>query len=211
MTKPAAVFAFENVSIGNPEGAILDGFNLTVKPREKVLITGRSGIGKTTIFRLILGFRKPQDGQVLFRGEKVDSQIAWRVRRQVAYVSQDVALGHGTVRDFFDRVFSYRANAEIAPDERGIREMLDRLQMPPAILGKDLADISGGEKQRIGISAAILLQRQIFLLDEITAALDPDLKRDVMKIFLEKPEWTVLAIAHDTSQAAGNARTVRLQ
>ena len=210
MTSDKHILKYENVTVRQGDMAVLDDFNLAIKPQEKVILTGPSGVGKTTVLRLPLGFRRPDAGRVLFDGEEIDGDTVWSVRRRIAYVSQDVALGHGTVREFVDRAFSYRANSERTPMIQKINEALERLKLPAAILGKDLADISGGEKQRVAIAVSILLERDVFLLDEITSALDRELKKHVLDLFLNEPQWTVLAISHDAPPDSGHARTIRM-
>ncbi len=204
------IFEFRNVSLRTETKTVLDNFNLTVRSGEKVMMTGPSGVGKTTILRLPLGFRRPDAGQVLFRGQPVNGPTAWRIRREVAYVSQDVALGHGTAREFIDRTFSYRANMAAKPTAAALEGTLERLHLPTAILAQELADVSGGEKQRLGILVALLLGRRVFLLDEITSALDPALKAEMLTIFLENPDWTVLAVSHDTPPSLPAVRQVKL-
>jgi putative ABC transport system ATP-binding protein len=76
-------------------------------------------------------------------------------------------------------------------------ELLDFLELPEEILQKKLELLSGGEKQRIAIVIALLLQRKIFLLDEITSALDKNLKQKIMDFFLQKHDATVMLISHD--------------
>ncbi|MFO7821441.1 MAG: ATP-binding cassette domain-containing protein [Lentisphaeria bacterium] len=211
MTPPENIFRFANVTASNREIPILENFDLTVKAGEKVVLKGRSGIGKTTVLRLLLGFRKPDSGRVFFRDEEVDEDTVWKVRREVAYVSQDVALGHGTVADFIDTVFSYRANQGRRPDGGRINSFLKTFELPEEILDKELADVSGGEKQRIAVLVALLLGRKTFILDEITAALDPDLRDKVMGFFLHDPAVTVLAVSHDVNTDLTGVRQVDMR
>lgn len=204
------ILEYDRVTVCNDGESVLENFCLKLRKGEKVVITGRSGVGKTTVLRLPLGFRRPDAGHVLYKGTKIDEHLVWDVRREVAYISQDVALGHGTVQQFLDRMFSYRVNASLRSGRKQLAEELARLELPVSILKKSLADISGGEKQRIGILAALLLKRDIFLLDEITAALDPHLKQHIMTMFFKEPAWTVLAVSHDAPAETVGIREVKL-
>jgi putative ABC transport system ATP-binding protein len=188
---------FENVDIQFDGNYLFKNLTFDVKRGEKFLIYGESGIGKTTIFRLLLGFESPQVGMVYFDGRKLDVATVWDVRRRVAYVSQDVDIGSGTVLPLIYQAFSYRSNRSLRVDEARVREQFKFFRLKTSILHEDFEQLSGGEKQRIAIIIAILLERDIFFLDEATSSLDVELKHKVIQYFVSNREWTVLAISHD--------------
>lgn len=179
------------------ERKVLGGFDLRVERGEKVLVYGESGIGKSTLLRLLLGFAVPDAGEVLFAGRPLCPAAAWEARRRVAYVGQDLDVAGGRVGEFFDRSLGYKANASRRPESREVAETLESLELEPGLLEKDLADISGGERQRASLALALLLRRDLFLLDEVTSALDVPMKRKVIEAFASRPAWTVLTVSHD--------------
>lgn len=192
------LFRIEHISRQFSDKFVLRNFSLTVSAGEKLNIAGRSGIGKTTLFRLLLGFVTPDSGTIRFGGKELNDETMWQVRQQVAYVSQDLQIGRGGVAQLFDDTMNLKANRPLKKEaERLLPQLLRTFQLADSILDKSLESLSGGERQRVAIINALLLQRRIFFLDEVTSALDPDLKALVLDYFLGNPDFTVLYISHD--------------
>ncbi|AKB19549.1 MULTISPECIES: ATP-binding cassette domain-containing protein [unclassified Methanosarcina] len=191
------IIRYENAGISFGSKKILSNFTLCIPKGKKILMKGKSGTGKSTLFKILLGFKTLSEGSVYYRGKSLNPQVAWQVRKEVAYVSQDTDLGEGPVKDLLEEVRSYRPNREkIAPEKLQI--LMRELELEKDILEKDFETLSGGEKQRIGILIALLLEREIFLLDEVTSALDAGLKKKVADQFLKHNNWTLFVISHDT-------------
>lgn len=192
------MFTLEQLSKQFADNFVLNDFSYEISEGDKLNIAGRSGIGKTTLFRLLLGFEKPDSGRILFNGELLTDEKVWEVRRLVAYVSQDLAIGRGVVRRLFDETLSYKANLQHKHEaEKEITRYLSFFELPETILEKNIEELSGGERQRIAIVNALILKRKIFFLDEVTSALDPALKAKVLDFFLGNADFTVLYISHD--------------
>ena len=191
------VIEFKDVSIKFNDDYIFRNLNLSVNREDKVLIYGRSGIGKSVLLKMLLGFVMPTEGSIYFEGQPVDSKNVWNLRRKVAYVSQDVDIGSGTVEEMIRRVFSFKANAHLEYSKTKLAGLFREFKLEEDTLNKSIEDLSGGERQRIAIIVAIMLERSIYLLDEVTAALDAELKSKVIKYFVEDPDLTVIAISHD--------------
>ncbi len=189
---------FKNVSKQFSVHFVLQNFSFEIQKAEKINITGRSGIGKTTIFKLLLGFVKPDKGEILFKGEVLNDKTIWDFRKRIVYISQDLNIGSGKVYQLFEETLSLKANAELKTESlKSLNELLIQFELNETILNKDIEDLSGGEKQRIAIINGLLLNRDIFLLDEITSALDKTLKQKVIDFFYLHPNFTVLSISHD--------------
>ncbi|TQD26399.1 ATP-binding cassette domain-containing protein [Methanolobus vulcani] len=186
----------QNLSVSFDGKTILSDFNLSVVKGDKILIKGKSGIGKSTLFRMIMGFGKHHLGEIFLDKVKVDSDNIWDIRKKVAYVLQDTDIAEGKVSDLVDEVFSFKANKDAYGKEQLERIMSD-LFLSPRILNKEYMKLSGGEKQRICLMLALLSGKDIFLLDEVTAELDVTLKQKVVEMFFDNPQWTVLSISHD--------------
>ena len=104
------MFDIQNISKRFSENFVLQNFSFQISRGDKVNITGRSGIGKTTLFRLLLGFEKPDSGTISFEGNFLTDKSVWELRRRIAYVSQDLNIGTGKVQNLFDETMSFRAN-----------------------------------------------------------------------------------------------------
>jgi len=201
---------YENIGISFENRKILSGFNLTVKKNQKILLRGKSGTGKTTLLKILLGFTKPLEGTIYFKNRVIDSKTCWEARKEIAYVVQDTDLGEGKVKSLLDDVFSYRANKEKLDHEK-LRVFMRELELEDDILEKDFQELSGGEKQRIGILIALLLNRNIYLLDEVTSALDVKLKKKIADYFLARENWTLLIVSHDREWERDWMETISLE
>ncbi|HON92448.1 MAG TPA: ABC transporter ATP-binding protein [Sedimentisphaerales bacterium] len=187
----------KNVEIRFGDQAVLQGFSLSLEPGEKVLLTGPSGCGKSTVLRCFLGFVVPDAGSVSIDGVELTADTVWRLRQHVAYVGQEPDLGTGTAVQAVERPFHYRVNAGLKRNLDRIPELFERFHLGRDLLQKDVSSLSGGEKQRIALVSAILLDRRIFLLDEITSALDKVSKQSVADYFRERDDAAALIVAHD--------------
>jgi putative ABC transport system ATP-binding protein len=185
-----------NISVSYDGKMILSDFDLSVSRGEKILIKGRSGIGKSTLFRLIMGFGVQNSGEISLDGVPVDSDNIWDIRRRVAYVSQDTDIAEGKVSDLVDEVFSFKANKD-NPAKDDLEKIMKQFSLSSGLLDKEYMKLSGGEKQRIALVLALISGKDIFLLDEVTAELDADLKQKVVEMFFNNSQWTVLSISHD--------------
>jgi putative ABC transport system ATP-binding protein len=186
---------FQQISVSFNDKNILSDFSLFINSGEKVVITGKSGIGKSTIIKLLLGLIHPDQGNILFEGKKLDKKLIWEFRKKAAYVNQNSDIGEGLVKDQIKRYVNFKANRHHHTEK--IIKYLNEFSLTEDFLEKKIEELSGGERQRLAIVIALLLDRKIFLLDEITASLDSDLKQTVADYFLNNPEWTVIAISHD--------------
>ncbi|MBN2621474.1 ATP-binding cassette domain-containing protein [candidate division WOR-3 bacterium] len=208
MDHPLPLIHFDNVTIRFTNGTTIENISFKVSMGEKFLIYGKSGIGKTTFFRLLLGFEKAHCGHIFFNGEPVNEHTVWTVRKNIAYVSQDLDIGSGPVRSMIKSFFSYAHTKVHAYNDATIEELFAFFDLPLKILQEDYAKLSGGEKQRIALIVVLLLKRDIFLLDEATSSLDRELKLRVIEFFTSRPEWTVLTISHDQDWLTARGLTV---
>lgn len=191
------MFRFENISLSFNHTVVIKDLSFQVGAKEKVLLYGKSGIGKTTILRLLLGFERLQEGAIYFNEERLNDKNIWDLRKRVAYVSQDLDIGGGNVLELIKMIFTYKTNVHTPLEENKLYELLTFFRLPKTVLNEGYETLSGGEKQRIALIIALLLKRDIFLLDEVTSALDMELKKKVINLFIRQKDWTVIAIAHD--------------
>ncbi|MBU1650700.1 ATP-binding cassette domain-containing protein, partial [bacterium] len=106
----------KNLTVQFNGTSVLQNFSLAVEAGQKVTISGRSGSGKSTILRCILGFVNPTSGEVSIDGEALSSGSVWKLRRKLAYVAQEPQLGEGTTEEIMQQPFQYKANSHLKQD-----------------------------------------------------------------------------------------------
>ncbi|MFU8781120.1 MAG: ATP-binding cassette domain-containing protein [Kiritimatiellia bacterium] len=207
---PATALEVQDIAIVFEKRPILQNFDLQVAQGEKVVLAGPSGCGKSTLLKCLLGFVLPHKGRIQINGQKLDHDSVWEIRRQIAYVTQEPEFAPGTVEAALQLPFTYKANSALRDNLDRIPELLTCCNLPITLLAKDIKTLSGGEKQRIALISAILLDRPIILLDEVTSALDKENKAAVAHFFQEAYDKTVLSIAHDTNWHDSADRVIHL-
>jgi phospholipid/cholesterol/gamma-HCH transport system ATP-binding protein len=178
---------FRNVFLSFDDKKILDGISFTVRRGETKVILGRSGGGKSTIIRLVLGLLKPDAGQIFVDGEEItayDEQDMMDVRQKIGMVFQEGALFDSL--SVYDNV-AYRLNEQGVEDdeiEQEVRRMLQFVDLEDAI-EKMPIELSGGMRRRVGIARALIGDPQIVLFDEPTAGLDPPTARTICELAIK--------------------------
>ena len=211
---------FEHVDFSYEAGKpLLNGFNLNIKPGEKVGLIGRSGAGKSTIVNLLLRFYEPQSGTISIDGQNVDSVTQESLRAQIGLVTQDTSLLHRSVRDniIYGRpdateteMISAAERAEAAGFIPNLSDAKGRRGYD-AHVGERGVKLSGGQRQRIAIARVMLKDAPILLLDEATSALDSEVEAAIQESLDKMMEGkTVIAIAHRLSTIAAMDRLIVL-
>jgi ABC-type iron transport system FetAB ATPase subunit len=190
---------------------VLKNLSLSVHHGDKVTLTGPSGSGKSTVLRCILGLVMPDSGTITIFGEPVTRHNIWQKRRDIAYVAQEPDLGTGSVKEVIETPFFFRANAGLRDSLDRLPEIMERFNLPQPLLEKQITRLSGGEKQRIALVIAILLDRPIVLLDEASSALDTKNKQAVTEYLRQADSTTVLSVAHDTEWLEFATRVVDMK
>ena len=165
----ASALEIDRLTVRFDGRTVIDGFSLALAHGERAVITGDSGTGKSTVLRCILGFVSSFEGRILVDGESVGASSIWKLRLRMSYVTQEPQLGTERVKDVLERPFRYRANTGLRSNLSRVPELFDRLLLSTDLLDKEMAVLSGGEKQRVAIAAALLLGRRTLLLDEATS------------------------------------------
>lgn len=191
------MITFQDIALHHNGRPLFEHVNAQIMRADKVVIAGRSGIGKTSLLHCVLGFVMPTSGAISFEGTLIDERSVWEVRRKIAYVNQDANIGTGRISDIIRSCFQLHANHACSSDGEQKTRFLDFLELPSSILEKKSEELSGGERQRMALLIALLLGRTVFFLDEVTANLDKDLKKKVVDFFLAQKDWTIVCVSHD--------------
>jgi ATP-binding cassette subfamily B multidrug efflux pump len=221
LTVHAGRIEFNNVSFGyGREAGVLQDFNLTIRPGEKIGLVGRSGAGKSTVVNLLLRFFTLEGGSILIDGEDISRLTQESLRAQISVVTQDTSLLHRSIRA---NIRYGRPSAEDAEIERAARlahahEFILDLEDwhgrrgYDAHVGERGVKLSGGQRQRVAIARVILKDAPILVFDEATSALDSEVEAAIQSsLGTLMAGKTVIAIAHRLSTIAQMDRLVVLE
>jgi putative ABC transport system ATP-binding protein len=187
---------FDGVYVRSRNNYILQEVSFYIREKEKVVFYGKSGSGKSCILKTMVGGFIPEKGTVFFCGKPVCAKNVSEIRQEIAYIAQEPVLGAKTVREALFLPFAFKAHRNSVPSEEHVNNLLRRFNLLPTILNQNTASLSGGEKQRIAIARAVLLNKTVFIADEITSALDSESKKTIIE-FLMSPENTIISASHD--------------
>lgn len=201
---------FKDVTFGYDEHVVLEHLNFKVMDTDQVTLLGRTGAGKSTILKLLLGLYQPDQGEVLIHGMPAAAVRAEERRKLFGYVEQSFHMVPGTVRDqitLYDNRISDRQVKAVA-ELTGLKEAIERLEngydtiCTPEIFSK-------GQWQLLSIARAAAAEPKMLLLDEITANLDAETEKSVL-VALKRvaKDRTVISISHRTSAELG--RTISI-
>jgi len=190
------IIRFDHVSVTVREKAILSDISFSLFSGQKAVLCGKSGSGKSSVLKSLLGLHPITSGTVYFQDKPLNPSSVQAIRSHTAYIGQEPMLGADRVRDALLLPFQFKTHRDHRPTEDQLMEVLQRLQLPSDILSRESSRISGGEKQRIALARGLLLGKKLYLLDEVTSALDVQSKQAVFDVFSD-PNLTVLSVAHD--------------
>lgn len=158
-------------------------------------ISGPSGCGKTSILQVLAGLRPAVSGTFLWQGRSIDAESLSWWRQQFCYLPQQPVMGAEDIGEVLRIPWRLKAMKSTVPDDKQCQSVLDKLALTHP-LSQPVAQLSGGEKQRLAIARAILMARPLWLLDEPTSALDPASRDKVIALLSEQP-LTVVSVSHD--------------
>lgn len=195
------ILEIKNITKQFGDSEILKSLSLDVHQGEVVVVVGPSGCGKSTLLRCINGLESIQGGEILLRGEPISNQVKnmHLVRQKIGMVFQSYDLfPHMTILNniLLGPLKSQKRNKEEVTKEA--EELLQRV----GLLSKRDAyprQLSGGQKQRVAIVRALCMHPEIMLFDEVTAALDPEMVREVLDVMVKLAETgsTMIIVTHE--------------
>lgn len=208
------ILKIEGLSKSFDDLTVLEDINLTVAKGEVVVIVGPSGCGKSTLLRCINGLESIEEGKVLLDGETVNPTTGniRKLRERIGMVFQSYDLfPHMTILD----------NIMLAPlkvqkrDKVEVKKEAEELLARVGLSSKKdnyPRQLSGGQKQRVAIVRALIMNPEVLLFDEVTAALDPEMVREVLDVILDlaSQDRTMIIVTHEMAFAKAIADRVVL-
>ena len=183
-----------NACIAFGAEVLFSGFNLNLEQGETACIVGQSGCGKTSLLNAVMGFVPLREGTIQVGGTLLDISTIDVVRRQIAWIPQELALP-----------FELKVNRSVPFSEERLYACFDELGLEHELYVKRVNEVSGGQRQRITLAVAAMLNKPLIIIDEPTSALDAGATDKVLSFFRRQAERgaAVLAVSHDKDFAAG--------
>ena len=212
---PIREICFDQVGFSYGGNPVLRDFSLTLSGREKVGVMGESGVGKSTVLRLLLRFWNPQQGQITVNGIPIQEISLNELRQRIALLEQETFLTSGTLGENIALGKPDAAREEIreAARQAGLADFIETLpQGYDTPMGEMGARLSGGERQRVGIARVLLLNPDVIVMDEPTSSLDVLHEKELLQTLEEAcRDKLLLLVSHRPSTLTGCGRVVRLE
>ncbi len=192
---------------------LVSDIDLKVSSGEKILLTGSTGSGKSSLLNTLNLMNQNYEGEILFQGKPVTEYIPQVLRSQIVMVMQEPWLGEGSVSEVLDEALAFCTNKKRLDQDQNqrIHQLFKAFELPADYLQKKADQLSGGEKQRVALIRAMLLQPQVLLLDEVSSALDQTTSGIISDFIFESCGSTVIAISHDPLWQSRWQRRWRIQ
>lgn len=202
----------DHISIRFGEERVLERFSCHIEQGAFACVVGASGCGKTSLLKAFLGLAPLTEGFIRVGEYVLGESTCSAIRKQVAYLPQDLALPYDTVDEAVAHLLWIGCLRYDSQVRNLLVENLEKLGLDEELLEKRMVEISGGQRQRLMLAALALLDRDVWLLDEPTAALDRA-SRDYVIAFLIEQQGkgkTIVAVSHDMWFASQCSVTIHL-
>lgn len=189
---------------------ILRNLSFGIKSGDFLTIIGPSGAGKSTILKLIANLISPTSGTILYQGNEIQKLNPIQYRRQVMYCFQQPVLFGKTVKDNLSFPYQIRKKKE---DISRFNTLLKAVDLPSDFLNKEIASLSGGEKQKFALIRSIVFLPKVLLLDEVTTGLDEKSKEIVHHLIesIHRQGTTIVQVTHDQSEIQTAKNILKLE
>ena len=205
-----SILELKGVTISYGNHTVISNFSMQLERGELVAVTGASGSGKTSLIRAILGFVPIEKGEIYIGGIPAR---AVEVRKCTAYLPQDLSFPCEWVDEVLRMPFSFRINKDRKITEEQWHDCFGRLGLEGGIMKKRLNEISGGQRQRMMLAIASMLDKDIIILDEPTSALDAASVKLVTEYIKEISTRgkAIIAVTHDKVFAAACDKVIEIK
>jgi len=210
MTTHSPLLDVQGVSFAMQGQTLLAPISLQLHPGELLLLTGPSGSGKSTLLKILASLVAPTAGQIFFESRDIVTLKPERYRQQVSYCFQTPVLFGDTVYDNLALPWQIRQQK---PQREQLVASLASVHLTADMLDKKIEQLSGGEKQRVGLLRNLQFMPQVLLLDEVTSALDEENKAAINHLIdglIRENTLAVMWISHDVQEISQAKKVLKL-
>ena len=202
-----------NACIAFGTEVLFSGLNLNLERGKTACIVGQSGCGKTSLLNAVMGFVPLKEGTIKVGDTLLDKSTIDIIRRQIAWIPQELALPFEWVKEMVALPFDLKVNRSVPFSEERLYEYFDDLGLEHDLYTKRVNEVSGGQRQRIMLAVAAMLNKPLIIIDEPTSALDAGSTDKVLAFFRRQAEKgaAVLAVSHDKDFASGCHYLIELE
>lgn len=202
----------KNACIAYGTEILFSGFSMQLNKGEIACIAGQSGRGKTSLLNAIMGFVPLREGTITVNGIELNKNTIDAIRRQIAWIPQELSLPSEWVREMIQLPFDLKVNRNITFSKEKLFECFAALGLDEELYQKRVGEISGGQRQRIMLAVAAMLKKPLMIVDEPTSALDSGSTDKVLAFFKQQTALgsAILAVSHDVSFANGCNHIIKL-
>ena len=202
----------DNACIAFGDEELFSGFCMQLHKGETACIAGESGRGKTSLLNAVMGFVPLRKGTITVGDFELTRNTIDTIRRQIAWIPQELALPMEWVKEMVQLPFNLKANRNPPFSLDKLFACFDELGLEEELYDKRVNEISGGQRQRIMIAVATLMQKPLLIVDEPTSALDSDSTDKVLAFFRKRMREgsAILAVSHDQGFAQGCNQMITL-
>lgn len=211
MDRVSPLLDVQDVAFSVGDRQLLKPVSLQLYQGDCVLLTGPSGSGKSTFLKILASLITPTSGQLFFRNSEVTTLKAEAYRQQVSYCFQTPQLFGQTVYDNLALPWQIRRQK---PQRDKLVAALESVNLSPDMLNKPVEQLSGGEKQRVGLLRNLQFMPGVLLLDEVTSALDEENRLSVLSLInriAAEEKVAVVRISHDVNDIQQAEQVLRLE
>lgn len=211
MDRVSPLLDVQDVAFSIGDRQLLKPVSLQLYQGDCVLLTGPSGSGKSTFLKILASLITPTSGQLFFRNSDITTLRAEVYRQQVSYCFQTPQLFGQTVYDNLALPWQIRRQK---PQRDKLVAALESVNLSPDMLNKPVEQLSGGEKQRVGLLRNLQFMPEVLLLDEVTSALDEENRLSVLSLIhrmAAEEKVAVVRISHDVNDIQQAEQVLRLE
>ena len=206
------ILKVNNLNVAYNNHIVIRDFSMQLRRGEMVAITGASGSGKSSLLRALMGFVPLTSGEIIFDGAHMHKGQMEKLRRQTAFLPQDLSFPCEWVSEVLETPFLFKNNKSVTATKAMWQDSFQRLGLDEGIMDKRLNEISGGQRQRMLFAVIAMLDKELILLDEPTSALDSGSAMLITEFIKEMCESgkSILAVTHDKQFAAECDRIINI-